>query len=122
METGQEQPRGATAPPAQVPGAAEGGQGVVRPHRGTLILVLGILGLVSCFICGLFAWVMGNRDLRDMAAGRMDASGRDMTQAGRICGIIGSIMYLGSLCLVLCVWGLLILFWLAFLLIATAAG
>lgn len=27
----------------------------MRPHRGTLILVLGILGLVVCVICGIIA-------------------------------------------------------------------
>jgi hypothetical protein len=60
----------------------------LRPHRGTLILVLGILGLVCCFICGIIAWVMGNNDLRDIDAGRMDPSGRGLTQAGKICGMV----------------------------------
>jgi len=41
-------------------------QQTLRPHRGTLILVLGILGLVCCFICGIVAWVMGS------SAGRQD--------------------------------------------------
>ncbi|MHC4230510.1 MAG: DUF4190 domain-containing protein, partial [Planctomycetota bacterium] len=59
-----------------------------RPHRGTLILVLGILGLVCCFICGIVAWVMGNNDLRDIDAGRIDPSGRGLTQAGKICGMV----------------------------------
>ena len=68
------------------PGAA------VRPHRGVAILVLGILGLVMCVICGIIAWVMGNSDLREMDAGRMDSAGRGMTQAGRICGMIGVIL------------------------------
>jgi hypothetical protein len=60
----------------------------LTPHRGTLILVLGILGLVCCFICGIIAWVMGNADLAEMDAGRMDPEGRGITQAGKICGII----------------------------------
>jgi len=63
-----------------------------RPHRGTLILVLGILGLVCCFICGIVAWVMGNGDLREMDAGRMDPSGRGLTQAGKICGIVSVVL------------------------------
>ena len=58
-------------------------------HRGTLILILGILSLVCCFICGIVAWVMGNGDLKEMAAGRMDPAGEGMTKAGKICGIIG---------------------------------
>jgi hypothetical protein len=63
-----------------------------RPHRGGTILVLGILGIVCCFICGIIAWVMGNNDLRDMAAGRMDPTGRGLTQAGKICGIVSVVL------------------------------
>ncbi len=71
------------------------GQGAgqpVRPHRGVAVLVLGILGIVVCFICGIIAWVMGNNDLREMNAGIMDPSGRGLTQAGKICGMVGVIL------------------------------
>lgn len=61
----------------------------LRAHRGVLILVLGILSIVCCFICGIVAWVMGSNDLKEMAAGRMDPAGKGLTQAGKICGIIG---------------------------------
>jgi hypothetical protein len=64
----------------------------LTPHRGVLILVLGILGIVCCFICGIIAWVMGNGDLREMDAGRMDPSGRGLTQAGKVCGMISVIL------------------------------
>ncbi|MHC4206793.1 MAG: DUF4190 domain-containing protein [Planctomycetota bacterium] len=67
-------------------------QQTVRPHRGGLILALGILGIVCCFICGIIAWVMGNNDLREMAAGRMDPSGQGLTQAGKICGIVSVVL------------------------------
>jgi hypothetical protein len=63
-----------------------------KPHRGTAVLVLGILSIVVCFICGIIAWVMANSDLREMAAGTMDPSGEGNTRAGRICGIIGTIL------------------------------
>ena len=53
-----------------------------------MVLVLGILGLVCCFICGIVAWVMGNADLAEMDAGTMDPEGRGLTQAGKICGIV----------------------------------
>ena len=36
------------------------------------------------------AWVMGDNDLKDMAAGRMDSTGRDITNAGRICGMVAT--------------------------------
>jgi hypothetical protein len=64
----------------------------MKPHRGPVILVLGILGLVMCFILGIIAWVMGNADLREMDAGTMDPSGRGLTSAGKICGMIGTIL------------------------------
>jgi hypothetical protein len=64
----------------------------LRPHRGGLILALGILGIVCCFICGIIAWVMGNNDMREMDAGRMDPSGRGLTQAGKICGMVSVIL------------------------------
>ena len=80
----------------EVPVAPPGPQGPTQtplaPHRGTVILVLGILGIVCCFICGIIAWVMGNNDLREIDAGRMDPSGRGLTQAGKICGMISVIL------------------------------
>jgi predicted Zn finger-like uncharacterized protein len=65
-----------------------------QPHRGTLILVLGILGLVTglAIILGPIAWVMGNNDLKEIRAGRMDPEGESTTNAGRICGIIATIL------------------------------
>ena len=63
----------------------------MRPHRGTLILVLGILSLVVCGPLGIFAWIMGSGDLKQMDAGTMDPSGRGTTNAGRICGMIATI-------------------------------
>lgn len=78
-------------PPIQNVEVYPSGQ-LVRPHRGVLILVLGILGLVCCFIAGIIAWIMGNTDLREMDAGRMDPSGRGLTQAGKICGIISVVL------------------------------
>jgi len=80
-------------PPVQPVQAYPVGQ-AMRPHRGTLILVLGILGLVCCFILGIIAWVMGNGDLREMNMGRMDPSGRGLTQAGKICGMISVILWI----------------------------
>ena len=35
---------------------------------------------------------MGNNDLRQMDAGAMDPSGRGLTQAGKICGMISCIL------------------------------
>jgi hypothetical protein len=65
---------------------------IMKPHRGTLILVLGILSLVICGFLGIPAWIMGNSDLAQMQAGQMDPSGRSLTNAGRICGMIATIL------------------------------
>jgi hypothetical protein len=76
------------------------------PHRGTLILVLGILSLVgaatTCMcpvpigaVLGIIAWFLGNADLKKIKQGEMDPEGHGLTNAGWICGIIGTI--LGSL-------------------------
>src|SRR5437773_7655748 len=68
--------------------------GPMKPHRGMTILVFGILGLVVCQLLGIAAWVMGNQDLREMDAGWMDSSGRDLTNAGRICGMVATALLL----------------------------
>jgi hypothetical protein len=82
-----------SAPQPSVPPLGHPPQ-VLEPHRGTLILVFGILSWMVCFLFGITAWVMANRDLREMAAGRMDRSGESMTQAGRILGMINVILTL----------------------------
>ena len=64
--------------------------GGVAPHRGTLILILGIVSLVIFPPLGVVAWVMGGSDLRAMRAGRMDRSGQGMTRAGHVLGIVST--------------------------------
>ena len=77
----------------------------MKPHRGTLILVLGILSLVVCAFLGIPAWIMGNNDLAAMNAGQMDPAGRSTTNAGRICGMIGTILLILSVLVVIAVFG-----------------
>lgn len=67
-----------------------------QPHRGGTILTLGILGIFCCAIMGICAWVMGNEDIKQMNMGRMDPSGRGITQAGRILGIISVVLWIIS--------------------------
>jgi hypothetical protein len=66
----------------------------VKPHRGIVILVLGICGFAVCVICGIIAWVMANNDLREMEAGTMDREGYQLTNAGRLCGMLSTIFAL----------------------------
>ncbi|MHC5011377.1 MAG: hypothetical protein ACYTG6_10560 [Planctomycetota bacterium] len=86
-----DEPEWEDQPAAPVHGRGRG-RHRLKAHRGGAVLALGILGLVVCFICGIFAWVMGADDLKQMRQGRMDPSGQGMTQAGMICGIIGTIL------------------------------
>jgi hypothetical protein len=64
---------------------------VSNPGRGTMILVLGILSIVCCNILGPVAWIMGSGDLKQIAAGQISQEAKGLTQAGMICGIIGTI-------------------------------
>lgn len=54
-------------------------------------LIPGAGGLVGLGL-GIPALLMGKRDLKLMDEGRMDPSGRGMTNGGMICGIIGTIL------------------------------
>ena len=68
-----------------------------------MILVFGILGLIGvCWPLGIIAWVMGNGDLKAMDAGTMDPSGRGTTQAGKICGIIATVLMILSVIGAIC--------------------
>jgi hypothetical protein len=68
--------------------------GAVREHpAGTTVLVLGILSLVICGLLGPIAWVKGNNAKRDMdAEPEVQWSNRGSITAGRICGMIATIL------------------------------
>src|SRR5262249_37263923 len=101
--------------------------GYFAPHRGGLIMSLGIISLALILIevfgyflsplvgapfalvglvLGIVAWIMGGSDLKQMNSGTMDPTGRGMTMAGHICGIIGTILRIAEMicsCVVLIV-------------------
>lgn len=87
----------------ELPGAAgRRDRSFHAPHRGGLILALGILAwVITCPILSIIAWVMGNQDMKEMDAGRMDPEGRGLTQAGKIIGIV-HICFIGFF---ICVYG-----------------
>ena len=112
-----------TQPPPETVEARPVAQQPLKSHRGVLILVLGIIGLVlglpgtfcciifnsiAAFVCSIIAWVMGSKDLKEMAAGRMDPAGTGLTKAGKICGIVGVILAIVSFVIQLIIIGLVI--------------
>ena len=68
-----------------------------EPSQATTALVLGILGIM-CFITALFAWYFGTREVKAMDQGRRNPANRGTGTAGKVLGIVGTI--LGSLLLV----------------------
>lgn len=72
----------------------------------TTVLVLGILGIVLCGVLAPFAWVMGNKALREIDANPGQLDGRSEANAGRILGIIGTVILV---CTVLFVIGIAVI-------------
>lgn len=64
-----------------------------EPHRGGLMLALGIISIVVCPVVGIAAWVMASNDMRAIEEGRMDPEGKQFTQVGKILGIVGTILF-----------------------------
>lgn len=59
--------------------------------NATTTLVLGILSIVVCFICGIIALVISNKDMALYKAdpGQYSVASYNNIKAGRICSIIG---------------------------------
>ncbi|MEV4016104.1 DUF4190 domain-containing protein [Nonomuraea angiospora] len=76
--------------------------------QGTTILVLGILSLVVCTFIGPFAWSMGTRALREIDESGYYYENRGMVQAGRICGIVSSVLMMITLGFVVLMFGLML--------------
>ena len=66
---------------------------------GTTVFVLGILGILLCGVLGPFAWAKGSRALRDIDAEPSKYTNRGQVQAGRILGIISTVLLCGSMIL-----------------------
>ena len=57
-------------------------------------LVLGILGIVVCPLCGPFAWALGRKGEQEIDASGGAVGGRGMATAGKILGIVGTALML----------------------------
>ncbi|MCL8027559.1 DUF4190 domain-containing protein [Nocardioides bruguierae] len=85
---------GGQPPYGQPPYGGQPGYAQPENHpRGTLILVLGILGLVCC---GLFtalpAWIMGNKARKETTPSGAPYANAGLIKAGWILGIIGTLL------------------------------
>ncbi len=91
------------APPMQTAATSYGYNQQFYPEtsQATTALVLGILGIVICGLCAPFAWYIGGNEVKAIDAGRRDPSNRGSAQAGRILGIIVSILGLIGIALVI---------------------
>jgi uncharacterized membrane protein YjgN (DUF898 family) len=85
-------PYGGGYPPNQYGAPPFGGYVPPDHHQAVTVLILGILGLVLCQVISPFAWVMGNRVVREIDASNGQVGGRGTANAGRICGIVGTFL------------------------------
>lgn len=97
---------GYAAPPYGAPpyGMPYGG-GYMYPSQASTVMVLGILSLVVCGLLGPIAWSMGNTELARIDRGEVDPSGRGSAVAGRVCGMIASILIIVGIVAVVLMFG-----------------
>ena len=69
-----------------------------KPKNATTIFVLGLLGILLCQILGIIAWVQGNTYLATCRRLRVQPEGTAV--AGRILGIISTILLIISVVVV----------------------
>ncbi|HEV8630442.1 MAG TPA: hypothetical protein VGV61_09005 [Thermoanaerobaculia bacterium] len=70
------------APPAAAPASG----------RAIAILVLAIAGLLCCPLTAPVAWVMGQMELKAVAAGTAPQANQSLAQIGMVLGILGSVL------------------------------
>lgn len=81
-------------PPPPYGGPGWGGPSPLRENapNAVLALVLGIVGIVLCQVAAPFAWALGRRAEEAIAAEPERYTGKDMATAGKILGIIGTVL------------------------------
>lgn len=73
-----------------------------QASSAVVALVLGILSVVLCPLCGPVAWVLGRKAEQEVDASGGRIGGRGLGTAGKILGIIGTIfmvLFIGLLLL-----------------------
>ena len=97
-----QQPPAYQPPPGVYPtdGSAQAAYGYVPPKHPNAVtsMVLGIIGLAGGFFCVLpiflapFAWFMGSKAVRQIDASGGQQTGRSEAMAGKVLGIIGTVL------------------------------
>jgi hypothetical protein len=90
-------------PPQPQPYGNYPGYAPAPPVNSTLVLVFGILGIIFTLICGfggvfgIAAWIMGNSALATLDRVGDPMNQRSTVNAGRICGIVGTVLMILSI-------------------------
>ncbi len=101
---------------AQPYGAYPAGFGAGLPDQpsATTAMVLGIVGLVGIAFCGgltlvlsPFAWVIGHKSVKEIDANPGRYGGRDKANAGKIMGIIGTVLLALGIVAIIAIIGLI---------------
>jgi TRAP-type C4-dicarboxylate transport system permease small subunit len=79
-------------PPGAYPSSSAGWGLYPESSQAVLALVLGLIGVFVFQLVAPFAWVVANREIRGIDAGRREPSNRGLAVAGKILGIIGTIL------------------------------
>ena len=64
----------------------------LRGSRGTMALVMGLLGLLVCQLFSPAAWYVGHRELRAARSGESTSGDVGIAKAGMILGVIGTVL------------------------------
>ncbi|HEX6887556.1 MAG TPA: hypothetical protein VF143_05560 [Candidatus Nanopelagicales bacterium] len=76
----------------------------MKPHRGAVVLGLAIAGILCCSPLAFVAFFLGRTDLAEIDAGRMDPTGRSLTNAGKIIGLIGMVVFVLQIVILIFNW------------------
>jgi hypothetical protein len=75
-----------------IPPPPDAGVAAPRSQKATTILILGILAIVCCQVCGPIAWYMGHQELASIRQGMVSSLDEGVVKAGMILGIVGTIL------------------------------
>lgn len=62
-----------------------------EPSNATAVLILGILGLFVSVLSPI-AWYLGSQEINAIDSGRRSPENRSLAYAGRVLGIVGTVM------------------------------